>query len=211
MGSTPKLSLVAGAVALILVASACERNEAVLVESDGTSQAAPADDSGTSQTTPADDSGTSQTTQAEDGGSSQPAPAEEESSPAQFAVGDRVRLGNWEFVVYGVTDPYDNGNGFGEPDEGQRWVAVDVEIFNMGNEPRDPFPLLCFDVQDSLNRSYEQAIFAETEVGRPDGEIAAGQSRRGTVVWKVLEEADDLRMNVKCDIFSSGSATYKLS
>ena len=178
MVSNPKLTVAAGAAALIMLVSACERNEAVLVDDGGTSQSASTDSDGT---------------------------------PALFAVGDRVALGDWEFVVHGVTDPFDNGPAFGEPDVGHRWLAVDVEIYNMGVEPRDPLPLLCFDVQDSLNRSYDQKIFAETSVGRPDGEIAPGQSRRGTVVWELLDDADELRMNVKCDIFSQGSATFQLS
>lgn len=130
---------------------------------------------------------------------------------ARFAVGDRVGLGDWEFVVHAVTDPFDNGAAFGAPKADHRWVAVDVEIFNVGAEPRDVTPLVCFDIQDRLNQSYDQEFFAETSVGRPQGEVAPNESRRGTVLWELPIEAEGLRMNVKCDVFSSGSATFQLT
>ena len=114
-------------------------------------------------------------------------------------------------VVCEVTDPFDNGTAFGAPKAGHRWVAVDVEVFNVGVEPRDILPLICFDIQDRLNQTYDQEFFAETSVGRPQGEVAPAGSRRGTVVWELPDAATELRMNVKCDLFSSGSATFQLT
>ncbi|MEL7155394.1 MAG: DUF4352 domain-containing protein [Actinomycetota bacterium] len=171
------MALTAGAVALIMGLSACERNEALLVDDDGVAVSV------------GDGAG----------------------QPVSFGLDDRVRLGDWEFVVHGVTDPFDNGSAFGAPRAGHRWVAVDVEVFNVGTEPRDVLPLVCFDIQDGLNQTYDQEFFAETSVGRPQGEVAPAGSRRGTVVWELPVEATELRMNVKCDLFSAGSATFQLT
>jgi hypothetical protein len=178
MGSGRKLRVAVPAMALAMMLSACERNEAVLVDDDGTRTAAPTGAQG---------------------------------GATLFAVGDRVGLGDWEFVVHDVTDPFDNGSAFGAPKAGHRWLAVDIEIFNVGAEPREVLPAVCFDVQDGLNNTYDQEWFAETSVGRPGGEVAPGASRRGTVVWEVPDDADELRMNVKCELFSSGSATFELT
>lgn len=41
----------------------------------------------------------------------------------------------------------------------------------------------------------------------PDGEVAPGQTIRGTIVIDVPQSATGLQMKFKCDLFSSGSTT----
>lgn len=130
---------------------------------------------------------------------------------AEFVVGDRAVLGDLEYLIHGVTDPFDNGSALGDPRAGNRWVAVDVEVFNIGTEPFDLVPVICFDVQDGLNRTFDQEFWVETDVARPSGEIAPGASRRGTLVWELPVDATELRMNAKCELFSKGSATFGLT
>lgn len=129
----------------------------------------------------------------------------------EFAVGDRVALGDLTYVVHEVIDPFDNGRAVGEPRAGNRWVAVDLEVSNVGAEPLELVPITCFDVQDGLNRTFDQEFWVETDVARPSGEIAPGGSRRGVVVWELPVDATELRMNAKCELFSRGSATFRLT
>lgn len=127
-----------------------------------------------------------------------------------FAVGDTVALGDWQIVVHGVTDPLVPTNGFLAPSEGNRWVAVDVEVTNNSDAAEGLSSLLCFELQDSENRSYQMTITGEGGASTPDGEVDAGGSRRGSITYEVPAAAAGLQLRFKCDLFSSGSAVINL-
>jgi hypothetical protein len=134
----------------------------------------------------------------------------EGAQPEDFAVGDLVELGEWQVRVHRVTDPVQSTNPVITPAPGNRWVAADVEVTNSGTEPQNVSSLLCFEVADDQNRSYTLAITAEAGSSPPDGEVAAGGARRGTLTYEVPADAAGLRLTFKCDLFSTGSATIAL-
>lgn len=174
--------------ALLAIIASGETNEAVLI-ADGASAAeeAPATGSDTSPTS-----------------------GPQATEVAVFGVGDRVALGDWQVEVHGVADPYVDDNDFLAPAAGNRWLAIDVEVFNVGRELREVTSIFCFDLQDDLNRNFEQELFSGSTVGAPSGEVAPGSSRRGTIVYEVSADASGLRLNFKCELFSNGSATIQL-
>lgn len=134
----------------------------------------------------------------------------EQAQPEVFAVGDLVKLGDWRVQVHGVTDPLESTNEFLTPAPGNRWVAVDTEVTNMGSEPQAVSSLLCFEAVDDQNRSYTLAVTADTGSATPDGEVGPGAARRGTLAYEVPADAAGLRLVFKCDLFSTGSATIAL-
>lgn len=144
-------------------------------------------------------------TRVDDGGA-----ADASSQPDEFAVGDVVELGDWRVQVHGVTDPVESSNPVASPEPGNRWVAADVEVTNTGAEPQTVSSLLCFEVTDGQNRSYTLALTADPGSSPPDGEVAAGGARRGTLTYEVPADAAGLRLTFKCDLFSTGSATIAL-
>lgn len=146
----------------------------------------------------------------ETGGTSESADAGAGAQPPVFAVGDLVELGDWRVRVHGVTDPVQSTNPVITPAPGNRWVAADVEVTNAGTEPQAVSSLVCFEVADDRNRSYTLAITAEAGSSPPDGEVAAGAARRGTLTYEVPADAAGLRLTFKCDLFSTGSATIAL-
>lgn len=193
LGET-RLGAVVGALAMVaalgaLIASG-HSDDATLVDADPLVA--------TGEATTADDDGNAATEQAS-------------VETSVFAIGDRVALGDWELIVHSVTDPLDATDAIVAPDEGNRWVAVDVEVFYNGAEPQSVSSLLCFEIQDSENRTHDQSIFADGNFGTIDGEIAPGTARRGGIVYEVPDTATGFRLNFKCDLFSSGSATVQLS
>ncbi len=137
-------------------------------------------------------------------------PAADEQTSETFTVGDRVAIGDWQIEVHEFIDPYDDDNRFLGPDAGRRWVAVDVEVFNIGDQPRDVTSVFCFDLQDELNRNFDQELFADTKVDAPNGEVQPGESRRGTIVFEIPDDASGLRLNFKCQLLSTGSVTIQL-
>lgn len=65
-------------------------------------------------------------------------------------------------------------------------------------------------MQDSKNRAYNVTM---TGIEGPtlDGEAGPGKSRRGVVDFEVDSDSAKLVLNFKGDMFSSGTATIKLS
>jgi hypothetical protein len=129
--------------------------------------------------------------------------------PEAFAVGDLVQLGDWHIRVHGVTDPLTSGNQFLNPAAGNRWVGVDAEVTNNGTNAQVVSSILCFELLDSANVEYTMALAPDAQQP-PDGEVAPGTSRRGTLVYEVPEGATGLRLSFKCDLFSTGSAVINL-
>ncbi|MGH9228028.1 MAG: DUF4352 domain-containing protein [Acidimicrobiales bacterium] len=84
-------------------------------------------------------------------------------------------------------------------------------MINTAAQPETVSSLLCFELIDNQGRSYTQTVTGVSGAAPPDGEVAAnGGSRRGTVEYEVPSEAAGLRLNFKCDLFSSGTATIAL-
>lgn len=133
------------------------------------------------------------------------------ASPEEFDVGDIVDLGEWRIQVHGFTDPYTEDNQFVSPAEGNRWVAVDAEVTNNSDAPEIVSSLLCFELLDGSNQAYTATITGGEAVQAPDGEVAPGESRRGTLVYELPTGVSDLRLSFKCDLLSTGSAVIRLS
>lgn len=128
-----------------------------------------------------------------------------------FGVGDPVALGDWEVQVYEFTDPVEvSPDSVFPPDEGNKRVKFDAEVTNQGDSPATVSSLLCFELKDGDNRTYDQTI-DESNVGSIDGEIAPGAALRGEVVYDVPEASEGFVLNFKCDLLSSGSAEIQLS
>ncbi|WP_424805108.1 DUF4352 domain-containing protein [Rhodococcus sp. 27YEA15] len=149
-------------------------------------------------------SGESDTAEKVDDNGSSSAPA------AAFGVGDVVELGDWRVQVHGVVDPYVSTNDFITPAAGNRYVVVDTEVTNNGSKPSTVSSIMCFELQDSTNKSYNMTITGSSTAG-VDGELAPGAARRGELAYEVPEAATGLRLQFKCNLFSSGSATINLS
>jgi hypothetical protein len=133
------------------------------------------------------------------------------AAPQAFAVGDQVKLGDYVLVVNTVTDPFVSGNEFDTPDEGKRYVAVDVSVTNEGAKPETVSSMMCFDLLDTTGQKYTMALVAGAPAA-PDGEVDPGQPLRGTLTYEIPQTVPsaDLSLKFKCDLLSSGSATVKL-
>jgi hypothetical protein len=132
-------------------------------------------------------------------------------APPIFKVGDDVKLGDWIVKVHAVTDPLVSTNDFFKPKPGNRFIAVDTEVTNNTNKPQTVSSLLCFELQDDKNQSYDYALTGEPDVKSPDGEVDPAGSRRGVLTYEVPLTAKDLKLRFKCELFSRGSAIISLT
>jgi hypothetical protein len=133
----------------------------------------------------------------------------EAGEPEQFGVGELVRLGDYEVIVHEVTDGLPPGQ-FIQPAEGSRYVAVDTEVTNNSDEAETVSTIMMFEVQDESNRSYNIAL-TDHDVPSLDGEVPAGQSRRGTMVFEVPGDAGALQLSFTGGFWSRGTAQIRLT
>jgi hypothetical protein len=132
------------------------------------------------------------------------------NSAQTYKVGDEVKLGDWTVKVYGVTDPAQPESEFETVAPGTRWVALDTEVKNLSSSPQAVSSLACFELQDSENKTYTEEL-ASVGAQAPDGEVAPNGAKRGNIVFAVPTAATGLKLNFKCDLLSSGSATIQIS
>lgn len=113
--------------------------------------------------------------------------------PAPCALGDRIQSGGLQLVVQAVDDPFEGANAVVTAPAGQRWVATDVEITNMSSGPVTLSERDHFGLRDPANARFKPADTAE---GLPalDGLLSPGETRRGTVVFELPEDARQLRL-----------------
>lgn len=127
-----------------------------------------------------------------------------------FAIGDTIEIGDFRLVVHGLTDPYVGSSTETSASSDDRWVAVDVELINLEDEPVEVSGWALFEIQDSTHQDY-RVVDPEDDTPSIDGEIPAGGSRRGTLVFEVPREVSGFRLFFAGDVFASGNATVALS
>jgi hypothetical protein len=126
-----------------------------------------------------------------------------------FTIGDTIEIGDFRLVVHGLTDPFVGGSPEATASPDDRWVAVDLELVNLADEPVEVSGWALFEVQDQTNQPH-RAVDPEDDTRSVDGEIPAGGSRRGTIVFEVARDATGFELFFAGDVFASGSATVAL-
>ena len=152
------------------------------------------------------------TSGSDDGGSSTAATSSEDDaaggqSPGGqevYGLGQTAHTGDFDVTLHTVEDPYVPTNQFERPADGQRYVAVEVEVKNTGDESRPMSTLLGAEVTDSLSRGWDIAL-AGFDRPQLDGTVAAGESRRGWIVFEVAQDSSALRLRLKGNLTATGS------
>lgn len=127
-----------------------------------------------------------------------------------FRMGDTIQIGDYRLVVHDVVDPFVGASDDTRPRRGDRWVGVDATLTNLDDEAVEVSAWALFELEDSTLQSYR---VIDPEDGTPSitGEIPAGGSRRGTIVFEVAGEANGFKLFFAGDVFSSGSVTVELT
>lgn len=137
-----------------------------------------------------------------------PPPLAGETAPATAAVGETVELGGLALTVYGVT--YPAGGDFSQPDEGMRFVAVDVAVENRTTSAQSISSMLQMGLKDSTGQRYKVDLTAQMASGgtSPDGELAPGETLRGPVGFQVPIGATGLLFLFDADPFTAGDRAF---
>jgi hypothetical protein len=139
-----------------------------------------------------------------------PAQLAGEAAAETFAVGDIIELGDLALTVHGVTFP--TGDEFTQPDEGQRFVVVDVAVENRTDSAQSISSLLQMQLKDATGQVYDVDLMAQVASGgsSPDGELAPGETLRGQVGFQVPVDSTDLVFVFDGDVFGAGKVFVAL-
>lgn len=139
-------------------------------------------------------------------------PAELPGEQAQtiFAIGDVIEIGDLTLTINEVT--YPPGDSFNRPDEGNKFVVVDITIKNQGSAATSVSSMLQMSLKDDTGQKYGLDLMASTASGgtTPDGEIAPGETIRGQVGFQVPEDATGLVFVFDGDVWGFGKVFVAL-
>lgn len=133
-----------------------------------------------------------------------PAEIEGETAITAFEVGDQIEIGDLGLVVNEVTFP--TGDDFTQPDEGKKFVVVDLSITNNTDSSQAVSSLLQMQMKDATGQIYGVDMMASMAAGgaSPDGELAPGETLRGQVGYQVPVDVQGLVFVFDGDFFGSG-------
>jgi hypothetical protein len=141
-----------------------------------------------------------------------PAPTDTPAPQAltTYQVGDIISIGDMVMVVLGWDSP--PGDDFSKPDEGKKFVAVDVLLVNQGSASTSVSTMLQMSLKDATAQKYDVDLTANIATGSsaPDGEISPGERVRGKVGFQVPQDAEGLVFVFDASIFGTGKVFVEL-
>lgn len=124
---------------------------------------------------------------------------------AELSIGETVELGDFEHTFHGAR--FDEGDDIMGPDEGERWLVVDVEVANNGAETTPISSIMMWDLVDSESRTADMAILLSAD-GSVDGELGPDRSMRGEIGYEVDEGETEWELVFQADMLDSEQAIY---
>lgn len=190
-----KIIVVAAAAALTVGAAGC--TEEITPELVDQAEAAAVDDAEAADE--ADD--------AEPDESDEPGDADATAGP--YGIGDTVAMGDLEHTLHGAR--WSTGDDFFGPEDGERWLVLDIELTNTGESSEAVSSLMMWTLVDADNRSVD-ITFTGDERGSLDGELAAGRSMRGETAFGLPDDgSDSWELVFEPQLFGFGQAIYVIS
>lgn len=107
------------------------------------------------------------------------------------AVGQPVELGSMTFTVLSVYEL--PGDEFIAPEQGNRFLGVQIEAVNNGDESEVVSSLAQFSLRDGTGQRYDQALTTSGSASL-DGDVLPGGRLRGEIVYEVPLTATALEL-----------------
>lgn len=140
-------------------------------------------------------------------GTSESEDSESAETATNIAIGETVAMGELEHTLHSAR--FDAGNEFSTPEDGTRWLVIDVELTNNSDESEAISSMMMWTLNDSENRSAEMSIMADTQ-GSLDGELGAGRSMRGEIAYEVGADETSWELLFSPEVFGFGQAIYDI-
>jgi hypothetical protein len=135
--------------------------------------------------------------------------AEEKEVFEVYKIGDQVKLDNQILTVLDISE-YQSDNEFAQPTEGNKYMAVDVELENSDNQPID-YNVYDFEIQDENSYTYKQALIGDKEPRYSSGTLQPGRKIRGFITFEVPNESARFELIFTPDLFSASQIIIDLT
>ena len=142
----------------------------------------------------------------------QPASEEEEpgSTETIYEVGDIIQVNDTLLVVLGWDQPA--GGDFNPPDEGKKYLVVDMIIANQGEKSFNSSPVFQMSLKASTGQKYNLNGKANLASGsnQPNGEVNPGEFIRGKVGFHVPEDQTNFIFVYEANLIGLGEVSVNL-
>lgn len=130
--------------------------------------------------------------------------------PQRYAVGDIVKVGDIQIVINEVKEI--SGTDFFMPNEGNRFIIIDVTMENLGTEDHAASSLMEYTLKDDTGQEYSESVSAEVASGgkSPGGTILPGDKLRGQIGYEIPISATGFVLTYTNGFFNSVSAQFNL-
>ncbi len=139
--------------------------------------------------------------------------APESSAPQEktiFEIGDIISINDVVLVVLGWDQP--PGGEFNPPDEGKKYLVVDLMIANQGDKSFTSSPVFQMTLKDPSGRKYNLNGRATAAGGGnpPNGEVSPGEVIRGKVGFHVPEDQTNFTFVYEANLIGLGEVSVNL-
>ena len=142
----------------------------------------------------------------------QPSSDETPRTPQEviYEVGDIISIDNAVLVVLGWDQP--PGGDFNPPDEGKKYLVVDLMIANQGERSFSSSPVFQMTLKDPSGQKYNINGKANIASGSnsPNGEINPGEVVRGKVGFHVPEDLTNFIFVYEANLIGIGEVSVNL-
>lgn len=141
-------------------------------------------------------------------------PASEEDDPVStetiYDVGDIIQVNDTLLVVLGWDQPA--GGDFNPPDEGKKYLVVDLIIANQGEKSFNSSPVFQMSLKAPTGRKYNLNGKANLASGsnQPNGEVNPGEFIRGKVGFHVPEDQINFVFVYEANLLGHGEVSVNL-
>ena len=145
--------------------------------------------------------------------SSNPPPSEETSpnpEESYYEVGDIISVNNTILVVLGWDQP--PGGDLNPPDEGKKYVVVDLILANQGDRSFNSSPAFQMSLKAPSGHKFNPNGKANLASGSnlPNGEVNPGEIIRGKVGFQVPVELTDFTFVYEANLLGKGEVSVNL-
>jgi hypothetical protein len=127
-----------------------------------------------------------------------------------YQVGDIISIDDTILVVLGWDQP--PGGDFNPPDEGKKYLVVDLMIANQGNKSFNSSPVFQMTLKSPSGQKYNLNGKANAASGSnlPNGEVNPGEVIRGKVGFQVPQDQTDFIFVYEANLIGLGEVSVDL-
>lgn len=129
------------------------------------------------------------------------------NEPKVYQVGDTVEISDFHITLKGAR--ISHGNEWLGPDEGEKWVVVDVEVENISNKSKSVSSLIDFALYDQDSYKCDISLNIDAK-GSVDGEIGPGRKIAGELTYSVPEDHSEFEFIFSPNLFTFGQVIFQI-